>query len=244
MSTFVMVHGAWGSKWHWEGIAERLEAAGHKAIALDNPGHGDSHEDIAQQDASSYARAAAKVIMEQDEPVILVGHSLGGAIISLCAEICPEKIKRLIYVTAWLLKPGRSVDGPTSVRPLNWADAAKEGLAKISDDGKVTILEDSFIAKWLANDLTEEQTAELCRRKNPEAPAAQYENVYTTEKFMSIPRVYVRTTLDASILPQYQDEMIAELPCERVYSIEAGHMVQFSKPDELTEILLKEAAID
>lgn len=138
MSTFILIHGAWCSKWYWQGIADRLEKAGHRAIALDNPGHGDSTEDIAEQNASSYARAAAKVIMEQDEPVILVGHSLGGAVISLCAEICPQRIKRLVYVTAWLLKSGRSVDGPTSMRPLNWADAAKDSLLKMSDDGRVT----------------------------------------------------------------------------------------------------------
>ncbi|MCD8100492.1 MAG: hypothetical protein LUE06_07920 [Oscillospiraceae bacterium] len=133
--------------------------------------------------------------MEQDEPVILVGHSLGGAVISLCAEICPQKIKRLVYIAAWLLKSRCSVDGPISMRPLNWA------------------------------------------HKNPEAPAAQYEPVYTTEKFESIPRVYVRTTLDMSILPEIRDKMLEELPCERVYAIPSGHMVRLSKPDELNAVI-------
>lgn len=62
-----------------------------------------------------------------------------------------------------------------------------------------------------------------------------------TEKFHLIPRVYVHTTIDASITIDVQDRMIYELPCGRVYSLCTGHMPQIADPDGVFDILMKEA---
>ncbi len=241
MSTYIFIHGAWCGKWAWEPTAKRLQAAGHTAIALDNPGHNSTPGNIGEQTATTYAQAAVKVIEQQSEPVILVGHSLGGAVISLCAEMCPQHIKKLIYCTAWLLKTGRSVDGPTSVRPLDWGEAAKRGEVILSADGHSTLPTREFMKDFCCNDLTPEQTELVLSHMTWEAPAAQYEKMVITEKFLSIPRIYIRTTLDASITIDLQDRMIYELPCERVYSLHTGHMPQLADPEGLLKILLQEA---
>ena len=58
---------------------------------------------------AAYKQAVIDLIKPLDHPVILVGHSMNGALISHVAEQIPEKIERLIYVTAFLLKDGGSV---------------------------------------------------------------------------------------------------------------------------------------
>ena len=64
-----------------------LEEAGHKAIALDLPGHGRDDTPIAQVTFEAYCNKLREVVEAQPEPVILVGHSMGGRVVTQVAEI-------------------------------------------------------------------------------------------------------------------------------------------------------------
>lgn len=120
MATFILVHGAWHNALHWAAVARHLTARGHRAVAIDMPGHG-----LGARFPASYLRADWDAFPTERSPVgdvtlaacaqaiadlartlapsgksILVGHSNFGSAISLAGEIAPEHVERLVYVTA------------------------------------------------------------------------------------------------------------------------------------------------
>jgi pimeloyl-ACP methyl ester carboxylesterase len=129
MATFVLVHGAWHGAWCWRDIVPLLEAGGHHVFAPDLPGHGEHAATIAEMTLESYARCVQQSIEAAPEPVVLVAHSMGGIVATQAAEYVPERIRRLVYVTAFLPADGQSlpelsgsVDGGDGVIPNLVAD--------------------------------------------------------------------------------------------------------------------------
>jgi pimeloyl-ACP methyl ester carboxylesterase len=109
MATFLLVHGAWHGSWCWDKVCSLLQEAGHNTIVLDLPyraGDGKKHSEGTVND---YANKICKVLKLQTEPVILVGHSMGGIMITQAAEYCSEKIRKLIYLTAFQPINGESL---------------------------------------------------------------------------------------------------------------------------------------
>lgn len=100
MSVFLLIHGAWC----WEKIIPSLEAAGHQVITIDLPGHGEDQTPISEVTFDVYANRVVEIIDELDREVILVGHSMGGIAVSQAAEYRPNRIKSLVYITAFLFK--------------------------------------------------------------------------------------------------------------------------------------------
>src|SRR5215472_11584097 len=109
MTTFVLVHGAWHGGWCWHKIVSRLEAAGHVAVAPDMIGHGIDRTPIENVTLHSLAEGVGAVVSRQRGPVVLVGHSFGGTIITEVGERMPEAIKVLVYLTAFVVPGGKSM---------------------------------------------------------------------------------------------------------------------------------------
>ncbi len=109
MTTFVLVHGAWHGAWCWDKVAAELTKAGNRVVTLDLPSHGEDKTPAHEVTLDSYAEAIAKVIRGEEEKVVLVGHSMGGIAISAAAELVPDRIQRLIYLTAFLPRDGESL---------------------------------------------------------------------------------------------------------------------------------------
>ncbi len=101
MATYVLVHGAWHGGWCWSKLVPLLEATRHRAIALDLPGHGNDKTPLAELSLDRYVACVSTAIGTIDEPVVLVGHSLGGTVISQTAEMHPDRILKLIYLCAF-----------------------------------------------------------------------------------------------------------------------------------------------
>ena len=91
MTTFVLVHGASHGSWCWDKVVPLLEAEGHNAVTVDLPGntYGEFDVPLCQVTLSSYTDHVCKVLDQLDEPVVLVGHSLGGLTITQAAEARP-----------------------------------------------------------------------------------------------------------------------------------------------------------
>src|SRR5574342_67946 len=100
MTTFVLVHGAFGSRAELALVIPELETLGHRAIAVDLP----CTDPAATLD--DYARTVVDAIAGIEGPVVVVGHSAGGATISLVPS--RTRVDRLVYVTAVVPEPGRS----------------------------------------------------------------------------------------------------------------------------------------
>ncbi len=108
MKHILFIHGAWGGAWEFEEIIETLNKRGLHSHAIDLPGHGQNKAAIPEVTMEAYVSQVIKAIQAIDGQVILVGHSLAGAVISQVGERIPGEIERLIYVAASLPKNGES----------------------------------------------------------------------------------------------------------------------------------------
>ena len=239
--TYVLVHGAWLGAWCWERVIPYLEAEGNKVVAVDLPGHGENKANIADQNMETYTQYVVDVLKQQEGKVILVGHSMGGMSISQAASRIPEKVEKLVYVTAFLPLDGQSNDGlEDGIKPTDWRTMAKQGIAVTLDETETIseMIPEAAMA-LLYNDIPEEEAKEEVKRLGKETMNSQYQAVHLSEAFNTLPKVYVKCLIDTIMLPEMQDKMIGLTPCQEVYSLEAGHSPYRSKPKELAEILLK-----
>lgn len=241
MATYVLVHGAWLGAWCWDLVVPYLEEAGHKVVKVDMPGHGTNDKPIIEQSMETYTQHLVNVLNEQEEPVILVAHSMGGMSVSQAASRAPEKVKKAVYVTAFLPKSGQSCDGlKNGIKPTPWRDMAKAGIA-VSIDPTETVTE-MFAETAMAllyNDMPEDVAMGYIKQLGKETLNCQYGTVELSEAFLEIPKAYVRCSKDTIIPPELQQQMINDTPVQEIYDIESGHSPYHSKPKELAEILLK-----
>jgi len=133
--TYVIVHGAWGGGWDWKTVDSMLTAAGNHVHRATLTGLGERvHLATPSTDLSTHVTDVVNLIrFENLHDVVLVGHSYGGMVITGVADRLPDRIRRLVYVDAFLPDSGESVvtifrtpQAQQWVRTL--VDSAKNGL--------------------------------------------------------------------------------------------------------------------
>src|ERR1700683_3075504 len=106
MSVFVLVHGSWHDGAAWQGTIRQLDRNGHKAFAPTMAGHGKGVNKAVDHSQCTQSIVDA-ITVESLGDFILVGHSFGGTVISKVAEAIPGKIKRLVFLNAFVLRDGK-----------------------------------------------------------------------------------------------------------------------------------------
>lgn len=241
MSHYVLVHGAWEESGMWNEVAPILEQNGHTVSAIDLPGHGSNKQPGSIATTANYLQAVVDVIDQHRSPVILAGHSMNGALISQVAERIPEQIERLVYVTAFLLKNGESVMEAME------GDAGSEVLkeVKFSDDQSLATLPEPALRRIGFHDVDEPEI----RRILPMMAEGQTTEPFLAKvelsepRFGSVPKTYIRTSIDRMISPAQQDAMIANWAVDSVFDLKSGHFPTSSVPEELAALLLQSAAL-
>jgi pimeloyl-ACP methyl ester carboxylesterase len=231
---FVLIHGGWHGAWCWERVTPLLRAAGHAVLAPDLPSMGDDRADPATVTLSSWTQFVVELVAAQPGRVILVGHSRAGAIISQVAEAIPERILRLVYLSAYLLPRGRSVaaegrEDEASLITANMVPAAsgltctlRPGIASEALYGMCSELERAYAIPRLSAE--------------PLKPLAAAVKV-TEPRFGTVPRAYIECTADRAISLAAQRRMEASLPCDPVFTLESDHSPFLSRPAELARLL-------
>jgi pimeloyl-ACP methyl ester carboxylesterase len=162
--------------------------------------------------------------------VILVGHSLGGLVISAVAEADPERIRRLVYVTAFLPRDGDSMMRICSVDPDNPMNSATVR----TPDGKCVTVDPERLREILYPDCPAEDLAVARARLGPEPLATLFGTVHVTpERFGSVPRAFIHCARDIALPLFVQEQMVAASPCETVLTMESGHSPFFAAPERL-----------
>jgi pimeloyl-ACP methyl ester carboxylesterase len=232
--TFLLVAGAWHGAWCWSRLTPLLEAAGHRVLAPELSGTGASCDDPADASLDGWARSVAERVLDQPEPVILVGHSRGGAVISRVAELASQKLLRLVYLAAYLLPAGRSVGEEAR------ADAGSLIPANMlaADSGVTCTLRPEILREAFYGDC-DDHTVEFARAHiTPEPLKPLVTRLKVTAKgFGAVPRAYIECTRDRTISLAAQRRMQATLPCDPVFTLESDHSPFLSHPRELAQIL-------
>ena len=229
-----LVHGAWHGRWVWDKVTSPLEAKGHTVAALDLPGLGADRTPAAEVTLQRYTDAVCEALITEDEPVLLVGHSMGGIVISEAAERLPQMIKTLVYVSAYLLSDGQSI-----MQIVQEDENLSKLASYLISDGTVCTLQPDKIRETFYGHCTgsDAEWAASLLVPQPLAPFATPVHV-TRERFGRIPRVYIRCLQDRTVPPSAQERMLAANPCQRVVSIDTDHSPFLSKPGEFTDHIL------
>ncbi|HDR7948698.1 TPA: alpha/beta fold hydrolase [Bacillus toyonensis] len=231
MSTYVLVHGAWQGEWAWELVKPQLEALGHTVITLDLPGSGKDTTPSQNITLDSYVDAVTATINQQTEKVIVVGHSMGGIVITQTAELIPNKIDKLVYLCAFLPQNRESLGSKL--------DGEAGPQFSINENDMTAELIPNLIEKTFLNATENEEIKEASSKKMRPQPLGPFQQQLkiSEENFGTVDRIYIETTLDRAIPIDFQRRMNTETPCSKIITLEADHSPFFSKATELVNCL-------
>jgi pimeloyl-ACP methyl ester carboxylesterase len=235
LKTFILVHGAWSNAAVWSEVTQLLEEAGHHVFAPDLPAHGNDATPPEKATLDGYADTVIAIAKSADQPVVLVGHSMAGTVISTVAERNPELVSHLVYLAAYLLPNGQSLYGFTQTSP----GMAESALGPALRPAEATLGVDpaAFIDVFCADAPTDAARAALASlRPDPLAPLGTPITV-TAENWGRVPRSYIFTSNDRCVSPTSQKEMVDALGAGNVATIDAAHLAMLSKPAELVAIV-------
>jgi len=236
MSTFVLIHGSLIGGWCWNKIKKTLEGDGHTVFAPDLPGHS-LQSTIAASGITleKYVTFVCNLVNGIDGKIVLVGHSLGGAIITKAVEQLFSKVERLIYVCAIVPKNGDKVGelmvGDSSSEVNDSIQINKEKMQIEVDVDKI----DGLLFNGCDND-----DIAYAKKMIVPQPFLPFLEPIMLEKefFKNIDRIGVVCTDDKSLSPAIQEKMYNDAACKKYY-LDSGHAPYFSKADELAKILLE-----
>ncbi|HXC57509.1 MAG TPA: alpha/beta fold hydrolase [Rhizomicrobium sp.] len=226
MATIVLIHGHMHGAWCWEKVVPLLKAKGHRVVAFDLPSRGADTSAHETATLEQFVKAAEDVVRAQGEPVVLVGHSAGGTVLSELAERMPERIARLVYVAATLLPDGESIFSAIIAKsPADPAIAVVGASACKS--------EDSLARRRFYNTSSDEEAAwalsQLCAEPIP--PMTHPVRV-TPERYGRVRRAFIQTRFDNAVPIDAQAAMCAALPCDPVIVMDTDHSPFLCAPAE------------
>jgi pimeloyl-ACP methyl ester carboxylesterase len=229
MSRFVLVHGAWHGAWCWERVLPLLAGRGHDALALDLPGHGEDATPPGEVGWDDYMRRMEEALADCDEPPVLVGHSLGGAVITGAADRWPERIQTLVYLCAML------PDAPDFFARFQ-PTSLLTGAVRPAPDGSVMELDPGVVREAFYHDCSDADARWAASRLRPQ-PARAFGMTFelAPERMGRIPRHYVECRQDRAIDLATQRAMHARMPCT-VHALDASHSPFLSMPERLAEV--------
>lgn len=236
--TFVLLHGSWHGGWAWEPVAWCLRERGHTAHAPTYPGHqpGANRRGIRHDD---YVDAVVAFVEGLDlRDVVMVGHSFGGSVISRVSQRIPERIKRLVFHTAFVVEDGTSVNDNMSPDQITIFEQA----AKASPDNTVECPWEVFRDQFM-QDAAEEDARSVWERLVPQPFQPWAARLDLAEFYRSgIPKSCVAVRDDLSLPPgAWHPGMSSRLGEFKLVEIGGGHEVMFTRPRELADTLVEAA---
>jgi pimeloyl-ACP methyl ester carboxylesterase len=233
-STFLLIHGSWQAGWAWRHVREHLHAAGYRSLAPSLPGHA-SDDDRSAVTFADYESAVLQVLDRESGPVVLVGHSFGGAIISRIAELRPERCEHLIYYSAFAPWDGESV---ADLLPAAFLDAFRQ-LSAQSKDRSVSLPYASLRSQFV-NTADEDTAQRLISQFTAEPAAPVFEPLALPRNHRhGIPTTFISCRHDQAMPPGlFYPGQSSRLPNTRLIEINGDHEALLTNPGELAEALL------
>jgi pimeloyl-ACP methyl ester carboxylesterase len=220
IKNIVLVHGAFADGSGWKAVAKVLEADGYKVSVAQPP-------ETSYADDQKYTKAA---IDAMDGPVVLVGHSYGGSIITEAGN--DPKVSALVYIAAFALDDGESCASIEQALP----QASK--AFKPDSNGNWWIDQEHFAADFAA-DVPAAVSRFMAQSQVP-ISTDSFTHKVTSPAWKTKPTWYMVATVDRSINP-VQERMMARRAKAKTVEVNASHVAYMSHPKE-TAKLIEEAA--
>ena len=234
--SIVLVHGAWADGSSWSGVIQRLQEQGYPVYAPANPLRG----------LTSDAAYIASFLQTISGPIILVGHSYGGAVITNAATGNPN-VKALVFIDAFAPDQGESLASLSSVPPPpGQSPSCLSGDPTTvfnfvpSTGGDVDLyVKPSLFPSCFANDLSPDQGAVLASTQRAFALSSLPQKS-GPPAWKTIPSFYLVGTID-KVIPPFAQLFMAQRAHSTIVQVRAGHLSMISHPEAVTD-LIQEAA--
>ncbi len=230
----ILIHGAYHGAWCWDGVLDRLSDTGIAAVSPDLPGHGRDPGWLTDQTMPGYAGRISDLVSTASQPVTLVGHSMAGAIAAMVAEAQPDRISRIIFITAYIPEDGESIADLVATDPESHARVARvdvEGINAICL--KTGTIPDAFYN--LAPDSAVRHAEDRVQLQSP-APFRHRLDL-TSERYGRVPKSAIICSSDRAISAAHQRWMAERANCDPITEIASDHSPFFSQPDNLSALL-------
>jgi len=226
-TTIVLVHGAFAESASWNSTISKLQAQGYSAIALANPLRS------VQTDAA-YLAALLETIQG---PIILVGHSYGGMVITNAAT-GNRNVKALVYVAGFAPEKGESAVALSNRYPGSTLGPTLASPVALPEGGKdLYIQPDKF---WLqfAADVSEDESKLMAATQRPCTEAALNELASSEPAWKAIPSWFIFGELDKNIPAAAHSFMAERAEARETVQIKgASHVVMISHPNEVAQMI-------
>jgi pimeloyl-ACP methyl ester carboxylesterase len=227
--TIVLVHGAFADASGLDTVIRRLQRDGYRVIAPANPLRSLSGD-------SAYLKALLKTV---SGPVVLVGHSYGGAVITNAAT-GNANVKALVYLAAFALDKGETVASIGTKFPGSHLTPDALNQVPLTGGGAdLYIKPDKFRDVFLSNRLSAARAAVLAATQRP-AAAAGFAEVSGTPAWKTIPSWYLVARQDRAIPPAAERSMAKRAKAHTV-EVNAPHAVYLTDPGAVTRLILDAA---
>lgn len=221
MSTFGLVHGGFHGAWCWERVIASLAARGHAAVAMDLP------SDDPDATLSDYVAAVVDALVAVEEPVILVGHSMGGLVIPHVARF--RSVARLVFICAMF----DNLPAPEPGAELSDVTRSEFDMSTLAVDGRVTkISAAGAVAAFYGDcDPADAEWAVAQLRPQSHAPATPL-----VAPWPDVPSSVITCTDDRS--RDFTRRVVAPRLGVEPIELPGGHSPFLSRPDELANVLV------
>jgi len=228
--TVVLVHGAFADSSSWNGVVKILEKDGYPVIAAANPLRG----------VASDAQSVASIVKSVKTPVVLVGHSYGGAVIS-DAAYGSQNVKALVYVAAFTPEKGETAAELSGRFPGGTLASALAAPVDLADGGKDLYIQQDKFHDQFAADVSEADARLMAAGQRPITVAALNEAA-TEPAWKTIPSWFVYGDKDKNIPPQAMAFMAERAHAKQTVVVKGGsHVVMVSHPKVVANLIEKAA---
>jgi pimeloyl-ACP methyl ester carboxylesterase len=224
--TIVLVHGAFADASSWTGVIGKLEADGYRVVAVANPLRSVKGD-------SAYLK---RIIANLNTPVVLVGHSYGGAVISEAATK-GEKIKSLVYVSAFSPEIGESALELSGKFPGSTLAPTLDKPVELENGAKDLYIQQDKFHKQFAADVSEKAAAAMAASQRPVTDVALGEAA-TNAGWKEIPSWSIFGSADKNIPPEAMKWMAKRANAKETVEVKgASHVVMVSHPDRVAKVI-------
>src|SRR5437867_2204995 len=230
--SIVLIHGAWADGSSWSGVIQRLQEQGYTVYVPPNPLRGLTSD-------SAYIASFLQTI---SGPIILVGHSYGGAVITNAATGNPN-VKALVYIDAFAPDQGESLASLSSVLPppgqspscLSGDPTQVFNFVPLTGGDVDLYVKPSLFPSGFANDLPPNEGAVLASTQRAFALSA-LPQPSGVPAWRSIPSFYLVGTID-NIIPPFAQLFMAQRANATIVQVRASHLVMISHPNAVVSLI-------
>jgi len=231
--TYVLVHGAWADESAWGFVRNEL-AKNANVVVVNLPAHGADNTYGVGVGLNDYVKTVSAAINKVSGKVILVGHSMAGMIISQVAENMPNKIDKLIYVSAFLPKNGETLNGIVN----KVTQGKTPEFFEFNQDYSLVSINKNALSTVVCADCPDYMKDVLVNYHRAEPVKAFNDKVTLTAKFAAVPKYYIATTKDNAVPYALQQMMIKDNgSVKKVFEMETSHLPFVVKPADFVALI-------